>query len=377
MLNIYIQRGVAVLTVYIFWMINIAATIMRVKEDQPDNIVGYWASQEQYSMQDLIKFVTEAEIGGFNTCMTSDHFHPWWHENGYGNFTWIWLAAAAERTKSMEFVTGVTAVVYRYNPAIIAQAFATLDVLYPGRIGLGVGTGEAMNEVPVGFDWPSADIRLTRTTEAIQVIRKLWQASNEEQENGAFVTFNGHHFKIKNAKLYTPPSGKIPLYMAASGEEATRTAAKYTDGLITIEKPDKSKEIFDIFDKSASEEGRNPKYLEKIAKPKISYSEDYDKAFKATEFWRASLIEDAFDLNISDPRQLEQKAKEEVSDEKVKQSTLILTSIEDCIKSIEDHFKAGFTRVYMHSTSPNEIKFIRDFCAKVLPYFKDRLNNKR
>jgi coenzyme F420-dependent glucose-6-phosphate dehydrogenase len=336
------------------------------------NVVGYWASQEQYSMHDLIKFVTEAERGGFNTCLTSDHFHPWWHDNGYGNFTWIWLAVAAERTKSMEFVTGVTAAVYRYNPAIIAQAFASLDVLYPGRIGLGVGTGEAMNEVPVGFDWPSADIRLARTHEAIQIIRKLWEGSKKEKDNGGFVNFNGQYFKIKNAKLYTPPSSeKIPLFMAASGKEATQTAAKYSDGLITTVKPDKSKEIFDIFDEAAIEEGKNPNYLEKIAKPKISYSEDYDKAFKSTEFWRASLIENVFDLNISDPRQLEEKAKNEVSDEKVKESTLVVTSIEDCIKSIEEHFKAGFTRVYMHSTSPDELKFIRDFCAKVLPYFND------
>jgi coenzyme F420-dependent glucose-6-phosphate dehydrogenase len=347
---------------------------------KPDNVVGYWASQEQYSMHDLIKFVIEAEGGGFNTCLTSDHFHPWWHDNGYGNFTWVWLATAAERTKSMEFVTGVTAAVYRYNPAIIAQAFASLDVLYPGRIGLGVGTGEAMNEVPVGFDWPSADIRLGRTTEAIQIIRKLWEGSKKENrnnndDNGGFVAFSGQYFKIKGAKLYTLPSSeKIPLYMAASGEEATQTAAKYTDGLITTAKPDKSKDIFEIFDKAAIQDGKDPNNLQKIAKPKVSYSEDYDKAFKSTEFWRASLIENVFDLNISDPRQLEQKAKNEVSDEKVKESTLIITSIEDCIKPIEEHFKAGFTKVYMHSTSPNEIKFIRDFCAKVLPYFNDRMN---
>jgi coenzyme F420-dependent glucose-6-phosphate dehydrogenase len=157
--------------------------------------------------------------------------------------------------------------------------------------------------------------------------------------------------------------------MAASGEEAIQTAAKYTDGLITTSKPDNSKEIFDIFNKAAIEEGKNPDSLEKIAKPKISYSEDYDKAFKSTEFWRSSLIDEVFDLNISDPRQLEQKAKDEVSDDKVKKSTVIITSIEDCIKSIEKYFKAGFTRVYMHSTSPDEIKFIRDFCTKVLPYF--------
>jgi G6PDH family F420-dependent oxidoreductase len=341
--------------------------------NNPDCAIGYWASQEQYSMHDLLKFVTEAECGGFKTCLTSDHFHPWWHDNGYGNFTWIWLAAAAERTKQIEFVTGVTAAVYRYNPAIIAQAFASLDVLYKGRIGLGVGTGEAMNEVPVGFDWPAADVRLARTTEAIQIIRRLWEGSIKEKENNGFIEFNGQYFKIKNAKLYTPPSSKkIPLYMAASGEGAIQTAAKYTDGLITTAKLDKSKETFDIFDKTAIEEGKNLNLLEKIAKPKISYSLDYDKAFKSTEFWRASLINDVFDLNISDPRQLEQKAKDEVSDDEVKKSTMIVTSIEDCIKPIEEYFKSGFTRVYMHSTSPDEIKFIRDFCAKVLPYFNDR-----
>src|SRR5215216_2319831 len=89
--------------------------------NKPDSIVGYWASQEQYSMQDLLKFVTEAKHGGFKTCLTSDHFHPWWHDNGYGNFTWIWLAAAAERTKKMEFVTGVTAAVYRRKKRLTAK----------------------------------------------------------------------------------------------------------------------------------------------------------------------------------------------------------------------------------------------------------------
>jgi coenzyme F420-dependent glucose-6-phosphate dehydrogenase len=346
--------------------------------------LGYWASQEQYAMQDLLRFVIEAEKYGFDSCLTSDHFHPWWHDNGYGNFTWIWITAAAERTKKMQFITGVTAAVYRYNPAIIAQAFASLDVLYPGRIGLGIGTGEAMNEVPLGFDWPDAKTRLARTTEAIQIIKNLWRKEEEigklkeskgnerrYYDNDGFLFFNGQYFKIKNAKLYSPPSTKIPLYMAASGEEATRVAGRFTDGLITVQKPDKSKEIFDIFDKSASEQGKDPSSLEKIAKPKISYSEDYDKAFKATEFWRASLIEDVFDLDISDPRKLEKKAKEEVPDEKVKESTLIVTSIEDLIKPIEEYFKVGYTRVYVHSTSPNEIEFIQAFCTKVLSYFND------
>jgi coenzyme F420-dependent glucose-6-phosphate dehydrogenase len=351
-----------------------------VTRSNKNNTIGYWASQEQYSMQDLLEFVTEAEKDGFNSCLTSDHFHPWWHDNGYGNFTWVWMAAAAERTKNMQFITGVTAAVYRYNPIIIAQAFASLDVLYPSRIGLGIGTGEAMNEVPAGFDWPSANIRLARTTEAIRIISRLWQQGrtttpkgedNNEDHNG-FVEFDGEYFKVKNAKLYTPPTGKIPLYMAAVGEQAIKTAAKYTDGLITLAKPDRSNETFEMFDKATVTEGKDPDSLEKIAKPKISYSEDYDKALKSTEFWRASLLEDVFNLNISDPRDLEQKAKEEVSDEKLRQSTLIITSIEDCIKPLEEYFKAGYTRLYPHSTSPNEIKFIQDFSKKVLPYFNDK-----
>jgi coenzyme F420-dependent glucose-6-phosphate dehydrogenase len=349
--------------------------------------LGYWASQEQYSMNDLIKFVKEAEKGGFNQTLTSDHFHPWSHTNGYGNFTWVWLAAAAESTKNMKFITGVTAAVYRYNPAIIAQAFASLDVLYPGRIGLGIGTGEAMNEVSVGFDWPSADTRLERTTESIQIIKKLWDKGDYDKEkrtslnkhfddgnnnNDGFVNFNGQYYKIKNAKLYTPPSTNIPLYMAGSGKEAIQTAGRLTDGLITTSKPNNSNDTFDIFNKAAREVDKDPDKLEKIAKPKISYSEDYDDAFRSCEFWRTSKIDNAFDRNINDPRQLEKTAKEEVSDEELKKSILIITSIEDLIKPIEEYFKAGFTQVYTHSTSPNEIEFIQKFSKKVLPYFENR-----
>jgi coenzyme F420-dependent glucose-6-phosphate dehydrogenase len=347
--------------------------------------VGYWASQEQYSMQDLIKFVIEAEKGGFTSTMTSDHFHPWWHDGGFGNFTWIWLTAAAERTKNMQFVTGVTSPVYRYNPAIIAQAFASLDTLYPHRISLGVGTGEAMNEASVGFEWPSPETRLNRTIEAIKIINNLWnkrQQTQPDKESNAssgnmlidkdgFLTYDGQYFKIKSAKLYTPPSRPIPLYMAASGPEAITAAATYTDGLITISKPNNSKEVFDKFDQAAKAAGKDPTKLEKIGKPKISYSEDYDEAFKSTYFWRASSIENVFDTAINDPRKLQEKALEEVSDEKLKKSTLIVTSVEDLIKPLEEYFKSGFTQIYLHSTSPDEVDFVKQFCKKVLPHFKE------
>ena len=336
---------------------------------QPRPLLGYWAAHEQYLMQDLLKFVVEAEKGGFTTTMTSDHFHPWWHDNAFSNFTWIWISAAAERTKKMHFTTGVTAPIYRYHPAIIAQAFASLDTLYPGRIGLGLGTGEAMNETPLGFKWPSAKVRLARTKEAIEIIKSLWKEGARENDNG-FVTYNGVHYHIHNAKLYTPPvSHHIPIYLAATGSQSTKVAAQYTDGLITYLKPEKAKEVIAQFDKAASASGRNPQSLEKIAEYKVSYSEDYDRAFESTNFWRATLIENVFNSKIADPRKLEAKAKQEVPDEMLKESIQVTTSIEDCTRSIEKYFNAGFTRVYVHSTSPEEVKFVQIFCKKVLPYF--------
>jgi len=285
----------------------------------------------------------------------------------------------------MQFVTGVTSPVYRYNPAIIAQAFASLDTLYPHRISLGVGTGEAMNETSVGFEWPSPETRLNRTIEAIKIINNLWNKRQQTQldkesnassgnmliDKDGFLTYDGQYFKIKSAKLYTPPSRPIPLYMAASGPEAITAAATYTDGMITTSKPNNSKEVFDKFDEAAVAAGKDPNKLEKISKPRISYSEDYDEAFKSINFWRASEIRNVFDTAINDPRKLQEKALEEVSDEKLKKSTLIVTSVEDLIKPLEEYFKCGFTQIYIHSTSPDELDFVQQFCKKVLPHFKE------
>ena len=164
--------------------------------------------------------------------------------------------------------------------------------------------------------------------------------------------------------------------MAASGSDAIQVAAKYTDGLISTSNPDNAKETFDIFDKAALEERKDPATLEKIAKPKISYSEEYDEAVRSCEFWRSSLIENVFDLDISDPVKLQEKAKQEVTDDNLKKSVLIVTKIDDLIKPIEDYFDSGFTQVFTHSTSPDEKEFIQKFTKNVLPYFIDKSNNK-
>jgi coenzyme F420-dependent glucose-6-phosphate dehydrogenase len=375
---------------------NLMTTNNEESQNSNNALLGYWAAHEQYSMQDLLRFVVEAEKNGFTTTMTSDHFHPWWHDNAYGNFAWIWIAVAAERTKKMQFVTGVTAPIYRYHPAIIAQAFASLDILYPDRIGLGLGTGESMNETPLGFDWPRPKARLKRMIEAAQIISKLWHTTTNNDNNNdgkktsnygseddeGFVYFNREYFLIRNAKLYSPPvSHHIPIFMAAAGPESAKASAKYSDGLITFLKAKDSQKILDVFDRIIQKDGKgdnnNINSKQKIAEYKVSYSNNYEQAFNSSRFWRATLLKDAFNTSISDPRKLEQKAKQQVHDQQLKESIEITTSIEDCIKSIEEYFKAGFTKVYVHSTSPNEIDFIREFGKKVLPYFQEQNKKNR
>ncbi|HEY6886004.1 MAG TPA: LLM class flavin-dependent oxidoreductase [Nitrososphaeraceae archaeon] len=372
-------------------------TNKRPAKNSDNPSLGYWAAHEQYSMQDLLRFVVEAEKNGFTTTMTSDHFHPWWHDNAYGNFAWVWIAAAAQKTRRMQFVTGVTAPIFRYHPAIIAQAFASLDILYPGRIGLGLGTGESMNETPLGFDWPRPKSRLKRVIEAAQIIRKLWQQKTNNDDNNdyddddgedteddddSFVYFNGEYFLIRNAKLYSPPTSHIPIFIAAAGPESSKASAKYSDGLITFLKAKESQRILDIFDKTIREHSKqesskngnnNTNSKQKIAEYKVSYSQNYEQAFNSSKFWRATLLKNAFNTNIHDPRKLEQKAKQQVPDQKIKENIEIITSIEDCIKSIEEYFKVGFTKVYVHSTSPSEVEFIREFGKKVLPYIQEQL----
>jgi coenzyme F420-dependent glucose-6-phosphate dehydrogenase len=151
----------------------------------------------------------------------------------------------------------------------IAQAFASFDALHPGRISLGLGTGEAMNGTPLGFDWPSPKVRLARTKEAIDIIKSLGRQEGKNNENG-FVTYNVSYYHIYNAKLYTPPaSHHIPIYLTAAGSQSTRVAAQYSDRLITYLKPEKAKDVLMHFDKSARASGRNPQSLEKIAEYKV------------------------------------------------------------------------------------------------------------
>ena len=325
--------------------------------------LGYACEHEEYQPQQLLEFAAEAEKVGFESIWTSDHFHPWAHTNAAGGFAWVWMASAAERTKHVEFGTGVTCPILRYNPAIIAQAFATMRAMYPGRIFIGVGTGEALNEVPVGCPWPGFKERAERLEEAIKVMKLLW--------SGNFVNFKGKYFKLRKANLYSKPASPPPIYVAAAGPTVAEIAGRLADGFLTVTIwEDHYRNVLQpALEKGARSVGRNPAGIIRAVEVGVSHDEDYDKALAKARFWAGGSLPVMYKYDIHDPREVEEYGRV-VGDKQIAEHRLIGTKPEDHIKHLEKYVKMGFQHVYIQSSSPDEIKTLRMYGREVLPYIR-------
>jgi coenzyme F420-dependent glucose-6-phosphate dehydrogenase len=323
--------------------------------------IGYCAAHEQFQPTQLLEYAVEAERAGFDSIWASDHFHPWANTGAAAGFTWAWMAALGERTKKVEIGTAVTCPFLRYNPAIVAQAFATMRAMYPERIFIGVGTGEAMNEIPVGYEWPSFKERVARLEESLQIMKLLWLQS--------FVNFKGRYYRLKKANLYTKPTSPPPIYVAASGKTVAKLAGRYADGLLTIPTNEELYRdvIFPALNEGAKSAGRDPEKITKAVEVWVSYDEDYDKALKAARFWAACLLPCMLRYPIYDPREIEENGKF-VGNEQIAKYRLIATNPEDHIKHIEKYLKLGFKHVYFLSAGPDEVKTLRMYGKHVLPY---------
>ncbi len=328
-------------------------------------VLGYKTCHEQYQPDKLLSFAPLADKYGFETLWTSDHFHPWAHTGAAGGFAWVWIASAAERTRNMKIGTSVTAPILRYHPAIVAQAFATLAVLYPNRIFLGLGAGEALNESPLGYGWPSPKQRVEMLEEAMIIIKRLWMEK--------FVSFSGKYYSLKKANLYTKPNKPIKIYVATAGRKVAELAGKYADGILldSIE----NAYLFKFFEKGAREAGKDTSKLEKVAEIMVSYDEDYNKALRACRFWAGCMLPFFFKYDVSDPREIEAHGNL-VGDEAMKKVWIIATTAEEHIKAIERYIQAGFNHLYFCSSSPDEQKFIKFYGEKVLPYLRNTYREK-
>jgi coenzyme F420-dependent glucose-6-phosphate dehydrogenase len=195
--------------------------------------LGYKASAEQFDPRQLIEYASLAEAVGLDTIAVSDHFQPWRHNGGHAPASLCWLGAVGQLTERARLGTSVLTPTFRYHPSVVAQAFGTLACLYPDRLFLGVGTGEAMNEVPAtALDWPGAKERRMRLAEAIDLIRQLWTADR--------VSFEGEYYRTQNATVYDRPDSPVPILVAASGPLAAKLAGRVGDGFICTSGKDRA-----------------------------------------------------------------------------------------------------------------------------------------
>ena len=327
--------------------------------------LGYKIAPEQFPPSDLLKQVIAAEKAGFESIDASDHFHPW-SESGQACFIWSWLGAAAASTQSIELGTGLTCPILRYNPAIIAQAAATISSLAGGRTYLAVGTGEALNEYPVTLKWPHYNERQLMMVEAINLIRELW--------TGEKVTFEGCYYQTRKAKLYTLPKNEIPIYISALVPESSYIAGYYGDGLLTVgqgTEMGKYEQILSRFEQGARDAGKNPEGMPKAIELFVDYGTNVDESIEAFQkYWAGAMVPALFLNKIYTPEMSAENGKV-VGPDIIKKSACMSENPEDHIDFVKKYIDTGFTHIYFHSAAPDQEAFLKAYGKDVLPALRE------
>ena len=328
---------------------------------------GYKASAEQFAPRDLLDYAVHAETAGFDQVMVSDHFQPWRHTGGHAPFSFAWLGALGERTSRIVIGTSVVTPTFRYHPSIVAHAVATLGVLYPGRVVLGVGTGESLNDVPAtGMDWPPFKERFGRLREAVELMRRLWR---EER-----VTFDGDYYQTANATLYDRPETPVPLYVAASGPTAAKLAGRVADGFIcTSGKP---RELYTdtLLPKVAEgleQAGRSPDDLDMMIEMKVSFDTDLKRAMEDTRPWAALALSPEEKMGIEDPMEMERLA-DALSVERAASRWIVSNDPDEHVERLAETIDLGFTHLVFHAPGPDQHRFLDLYAEHVLPRLRDR-----
>lgn len=321
------------------------------------------AAHEQINPVDLLDDAVYLDKKGIERCWTSDHYMPWWNTGASGGAAWPWMGAALAKTPNLVIGTGVTAPILRYHPAIVAQVFATLAFMFPKRVFLGIGRGEALNEATSGNVWPSNKEKFSRLKEAIKLIKKLWTED--------WVNFKGEFYSVKDSKLYTKPDYPIPMYIAGLGERSAQLAGEEGDGFVTNELDiNKIKnKLFPAVKKGINRSGKKYDQFEKILFIPASYDEDKQKAIESIRFWRGAMIKAFFDVDVHDPRIIEENGQV-IEDDSLEKKLFVISNEEEGIKKLQPYKEIGFTEIVLTNSSPNRKKFV-DIIKKI----SDNINN--
>ncbi|HLS96010.1 MAG TPA: TIGR03885 family FMN-dependent LLM class oxidoreductase [Sphingobacterium sp.] len=317
--------------------------------------IGYHASHEQFAPSELLTFVQMAEQAGFDAVLSSDHFHPWSEYQSQSGFAWSWLGAAMQAT-SLEFGI-VNAPGQRYHPAIIAQAVATLDDMFPNRFWIAVGSGQALNEKITGGNWPAKEVRHRRLEESVQVMKRLW--------TGESVTYSGH-IEVENATLYTKPKSPPLLYGAALTPSTASWVARWAQGLITVnQKTDTVRQIVNSF-REVNPQG------ELTLKLQVSYAATDEEALtSAWTSWRNNTLGHSLQAELALPQHFDH-AGMHVSPDHVSDAVLASASAAAYIEALRFYHDAGFDRIIVHNVNRNQEAFIDFMGSHVLPFAKQQ-----
>jgi len=330
---------------------------------------GYKASAEQFAPTDLLDYAALAEEHGFDSVFISDHFQPWRHTGGHAPFSMAWLGAAGSHTSHITIGTSVLTPTFRYHPAIVAQCFGTLGTMFPGRVILGVGTGESLNEVPAtGAEWPEIRERFARLREAVTLIRKLW---SEER-----VTFEGKFYRTENATIYDRPDEPPPIYIAGAGPMIAKYSGRVADGFIcTSGKPIElytDKLLPNVTAGLAAAE-RDADTIDLTIELKVSFDTDRDRALKDTRHWAALALSPQEKMSVRDPLEMERLA-DNLPVERAASRWIVSTDPDEHVEKIRPYIELGFRHLVFHAPGPDQARFIRLYSEKVLPRLRATFN---
>jgi coenzyme F420-dependent glucose-6-phosphate dehydrogenase len=327
--------------------------------------IGYKASAEQFGPRQLLEFSLQAEASGMDIVAVSDHFQPWRHNGGHAPAAMPWLAALGQASKDAVLGTSVLTPTLRYHPSIVAQAFGTLASLSPGRIFLGIGSGEAMNETPAtGQEFPGRKERRLRLAEAIELIRKLW---DEER-----VDFKGDYYEVTRATIYDRPEEPAPIFVAASGPLAAKLAGRVGDGFICTsgKDPELYRNLLDKLAEGAQEAGRDAAEIRRMIEVKVSYDRDPQHALDACKWWAALALSPEQKEGIDDPVEMERVADENA--DKAHTRFIVSSDPEDVVERIGAYLDLGFDDLVLHAPGGDQRRFLEQFAEDVAPALRAR-----
>lgn len=328
--------------------------------------LGYKASAEQFAPSKLLDFSCQAEAVGFDSAFVSDHFQPWKHVDGHAPSSLVWLGALAARTTRLVMGTSVLTPTFRYHPSIVAQAFGTLGSMAPGRVILGIGTGEGLNEVPsTGQPWPEFKERFARMREAVTLIRKLWR---EER-----VSFEGEYYKTEKATIYDRPDQEIPIYVAAAGAVVARYAGRTGDGFICT-----SGKKWDLYTETlmpsvaggigkATEPKKQP--YDNMIEIKVSFDSDKRRALEDTRHWAALALTPEEKMTVEDPVEM-QRLADALPVERAASRWIVSNDPQEVVEKVGAYVKLGFKHLVFHAPGPDQARFLELFGGQVVPLLR-------